>query len=256
MIDDRALVDPNARIAADVNIGPFTIIEAGVSIGAGSVIGPNVVIRKNTTIGENNRIFQFCSIGEDPQFSEYRKEETFLVIGDRNTIREYSTLNRGSPIGIGTTLIGNDNLIMAYAHIAHDSILGSHIIFANGASLAGHVEIGDYAILGGFTLVHQYCRIGEHSITGIGTVCLKDVPPYIVANGNTAIPHGINTKGLRPRGFSEVTIQGLRQAYRLIYRKGLAQVKALAELECAEISTPEVAKFAEFIRSSKRGIIR
>ena len=256
MIDARALVDSSVLIGDDVTVGPFTVIEAGVSIGPGNWIGPNVVIRKNTTIGAKNKIYQFSSIGEDPQFTGYLDEETFLVIGDRNTIREYCTLNRGSPVGSGMTRIGSDNLIMAYAHIAHDSTLGDHITFANGASLAGHVEIGDYAILGGFTLVHQFCRIGSHSITGIGTVCLKDVLPYTVATGNTAVPRGINTKGLRPRGFSETTIQDLRHAYRFIYRNGLTQAVALEKLGEVANSVPEVAILVEFIRNSRRGIIR
>ena len=256
MIDDRALVDSSALIANDVTVGPFTIIESGVDIGPGTWIGPNVVIRRNTTIGARNKIYQFSSVGEDPQYAGYRNEETYLQIGDRNVVREHCTLNRGSPAGSGTTRIGNDNLIMAYAHIAHDSLLGDHVVIANGASLAGHVEIGDYAILGGFTLVHQFCRIGAHSMKSIGAVCLQDVPPYIWATGNTASPCGLNIRGLRRRGFSEPVIQALRGAYRSIYRQGLSLDQALGELERTAGSVKEVTALVKFARGSHRGIIR
>ena len=256
MIDERALVDARARIGDDVTVGPFTIIESGVDIGPGTWIGPNVVIRRNTTIGARNKIYQFSSVGEDPQYAGYRNEETYLKIGDRNVIREHCTLNRGSPAGSGTTRIGNDNLIMAYAHIAHDSLLGDHIVFANGASLAGHVEIGDFAILGGFTLVHQFCRIGTHSMTAIGAVCLQDVPPYILAAGNTASPCGLNIRGLRRRGFSKPVIQALRRAYRYLYRQELSLDRALGELDRIAESVEEVTALANFVRDSARGIIR
>jgi UDP-N-acetylglucosamine acyltransferase len=256
VIDDRALVDSEAEIGSDVTIGPFSIVESGVAIGAGTWIGPNVVIRRNTTLGVGNKIYQFSSVGEDPQYAGYRDEETYLEIGDGNVIREYCTLNRGSPAGCGTTRIGNNNLIMAYAHIAHDSLLGDHVVFANGASLAGHVEIGDHAILGGFTLIHQFCRIGAHSMTGIGAVCLQDVPPYILATGNTASPCGLNIRGLRRRGFNETTIQALRKAYRCLYRGELSLDRALAELDHIGYSVEEVAALAEFVRGSSRGIIR
>ena len=256
MIDDRALVDSGAKIGKDVAIGPFTIVESGVVIGPRTWIGPNVVIRRNTTIGAGNKIYQFSSVGEDPQYAGYRNEETYLQIGDRNVVREHCTLNRGSPAGSGTTRIGNDNLIMAYAHIAHDSLLGDHVVIANGASLAGHVEIGDYAILGGFTLVHQFCRIGAHSMKSIGAVCLQDVPPYIFAAGNTASPCGLNIRGLRRRGFSEPIVQALREAYRSLYRKGLGMDGALVELERLAGSVEEVATLIKFVRGSHRGIIR
>jgi UDP-N-acetylglucosamine acyltransferase len=256
VIDSRALVDSGAQIANDVTIGPFTIIESGVSIGHGTWIGPHVVIRRNTIIGAENKIYQFSSVGEDPQYAGYQDEETYLEIGDRNVVREYCTLNRGSPAGSGTTRIGDDNLIMAYAHIAHDSLLGNQVVFANGASLGGHVEIGDYAILGGFTLVHQFCRIGAHSMTGIGAVCLQDVPPYILAAGNTASPCGLNIRGLRRRGFSEKVIQALRGAYRCLYREELKLDQALKELDRIAGSVEEVATLSKFVRASGRGIIR
>lgn len=256
MIDDRALVDSGAQIGDNVTIGPFTIVESDVTIGSGTWIGPNVVIRRNTKIGTENKIYQFSSVGEDPQYASYQNEETYLEIGDRNVVREYCTLNRGSPAGSGSTRIGNDNLIMAYAHIAHDSLLGDHVVFSNGASLAGHVEVGDFAILGGFTLVHQFCRIGAYSMTGIGAVCLQDVPPYILATGNTASPCGLNIRGLRRRGFSEAVIKALRGAYRCLYRQDLRLERALGELDEIGRAVEEVAVLANFVRRSGRGIIR
>lgn len=255
-IHPQALVDDGAEIAEGVEIGAFSIIEKDVRIGPNTWIGPHVVVRSHTTIGADNRIYQFSSIGEDPQYAGFGEEVTHLVIGDRNVIREYCTLNRGTSVGHGVTRIGNDNFLMAYVHIAHDCTLGDHLIFANCASLAGHVEVGDYVIMGGFTLVHQFCRVGAHSITGIGSVCLKDVPPFVVAAGNTASPFGINVKGLKRRGFSGDQIQALKWAYRQIFRSGLdirAVVSRLEERldECADIQL-----FIDFLTSSKRGIIR
>jgi UDP-N-acetylglucosamine acyltransferase len=256
MIDPRAIVHADAELGPGVEVGPFSIIEKGVRIGQNTRIGPHVVIRENTTIGADNRIFQFCSIGEDPQYAGFGDEQTYLEIGDRNTIREYCTLNRGTPAGDGITRVGNDNFLMAYVHVAHDCTLGNHVIFANCASLAGHVEVGDFVVMGGFTLVHQFCRVGSHSITGIGSVCLKDVPPFVVAAGNTASPFGINVKGLRRRGFDSDQIQALKWAYRQIFRSGLdlrAVVSRLEEKldECAHIQV-----FIDFLTTSKRGIIR
>tara|TARA_B100000029_G_scaffold489114_1_gene546520 strand:+ start:112 stop:882 length:771 start_codon:yes stop_codon:yes gene_type:complete len=256
VIDERALVGQNVTIDPSVSIGPFSIIEDSVSIDEGTWIGPHVVIRRNTRIGKNNRIYQFSSVGEDPQYAGYEGEETFLSIGDSNLIREFCTLHRGSPAGSGTTYIGNNNLIMAYAHIAHDSTLGNHIVFANGASLAGHVEIGNHAILGGFTLVHQFCRIGAHAMTGIGTICLKDIPPYILAAGNTAQPHGLNIRGLRRSGFSQDAISALQEAYRICYRRNLTLTQAITRLQVLADSSSEVKAFLEFLNQTKRGIIR
>jgi UDP-N-acetylglucosamine acyltransferase len=255
-IHKTAIVDPAAQLADDVTVGAYTIIEANVTIGAGTWIGPHVVIRNHTAIGEGSRVFQFCSIGEQPQHQGYAGEPTRLEIGDRNTIREYCTISRGTVGGLGLTRIGNDNFIMAYTHIAHDCVLGDHIIFANGASLAGHVYIGDHAILGGFTLVHQFCKIGQHCITGIGCICLQDVPPYIIAAGNPARPFGINSKGLRRREFSEDSIRLLNNAYRAVFRRGLDVKTALSELDKLNGNNPDVASFAEFLRQSERGIIR
>ena len=259
-IHPSASVDPEAKLGAEVEVGAFSIIDKEVSIGDRTWIGSHVVIRNFTTIGKDNRIFQFCSIGEEPQHQDYQGEPTRLQIGDRNTIREYCTLNRGTAGGLGATTLGNDNFIMAYAHIAHDCRLGDHIIFANGASLAGHVDIGDHAILGGFSLVHQYCKIGAHCITGIGSGCFGDVPPYLIAAGHTAVPHGINVKGLQRRNYDQHTIALLKKAYRLLYRSGLDFQSAIAAIEklnheradeCTELSI-----FCDFLRRSERGIIR
>lgn len=255
-IHETAIIDPSVRLGKDVTIGPFTIIEKDVSIGDGTWIGPHVVIRNYTDIGKDNKVFQFSSLGEAPQHQGYAGEPTRLEIGDRNVVREYCTINRGTAGGLGMTKIGNDNFIMAYTHIAHDCVLGNHIIFANGASLAGHVDIGDYAILGGFTLVHQFCKIGPHCITGIGCICLQDVPPYIVAAGNPAGPFGINNKGLRRRQFTEESIRLLNTAYRVVYRRNLDLQSALDELDSLTGDNNDVATFASFMRQSKRGIIR
>lgn len=254
-IHQTAIVDKSANLGENITIGPYSIVEAGVTIGDGSWIGPHVVIRSLTTIGKQNKIFQFCSIGEAPQHQSYAGEPTNLEIGDRNTIREYCTINRGTA-NSGTTKVGNDNFIMAYTHIAHDCVLGNHIIFANGASLAGHVDVGDYAILGGFSLVHQFCKIGQHCITGIGCVCLQDVPPYIIAAGNPATPYGINSKGLRRREFSEESIKLLNQVYRIVYRRNHNLQSAIEEVEKVNGNNPEVINFSEFLRQSERGIIR
>ncbi len=256
MIDSTAIVHADARLGTGVSIGPNTVIEAGVEIGDDTWIGPNVIVRGHTRIGARNRIFQFCSIGEDPQHAGYGGEDTALEIGDGNVIREYCTLNRGSSVGSGLTRIGHDNFLMAYVHVAHDCQIGNNTIFVNCSSLAGHVLVGDYAILGGFTLVHQFCRIGVHCITGAGSVCLKDVPPYVVAMGNTATPHGINVKGLRRRGFGEETIAALRRAYRHIYRSGIDLRTAIEKLQAEAPCPPEVALFINFIKASERGIIR
>lgn len=255
-IHPSAIVDAGAQLDDAVEVGAFALIENGAVIGARTRIGEHTIIRNHTTIGEDCRISQFSSIGDAPQHQNYRDEPTRLHIGARNTIREYCTLNRGTADGLGETRLGDDNFIMAYAHIAHDCTIGNHVIFANGASLAGHVEVGDYAILGGFSLVHQYCNIGAHCITGIGTACLQDVPPYIIAAGRAPKPYGLNLKGLRRRGFSDAVIAALQQAYRLLYRKKLDLKTAIAEIESIEGGGIETAVLCEFLRRSKRGIIR
>ena len=256
MIDAKAIVSQHAKIATDVSIGPFSVVEEGVTIGSGTWIGPHVVVRRNTKIGMNNKFYQFSSVGEDPQYAGYRNEETFLEIGNNNVVREYCTLNRGSPVATGLTKIGDETLIMAYAHVAHDSVLGNHIVFANVASLAGHGQIGDYAILGGFTLVHQFCRIGAYAMTGIGSICLQDIPPYILATGNTASPKGLNLRGLRRNGYKDQVIEGLKRAYRIIYKQQRSLIDILSELDRLGETNPEVALLSEFIKTSERGIIR
>lgn len=256
MIDERAIIEPGAEIGDNVTVGPFSIVSAGASIGDGTWIGPHVVISGRTRIGRDNRIYQFTSLGEAPQHLGYGGEDTVVEIGDRNTVREYTTINRGTAEGGGVTRIGSDNFLMAYVHIAHDCFIGSHTIFANCASLAGHVTVGDHAILGGFTLVHQFCRIGAHSITGIGCVCLQDVPPFMVAAGNRAQPHGINVKGLRRRDFTEQDILALKRAYRTLYRSELSLKEACERMQNESAGHPAVAGLVEFLGSSKRGIIR
>lgn len=256
MIDPRAVIEPGARLGADVSVGPFSIVENDVEIGAGSRIGPHVVIRRGTRLGRDNQVYQFASLGEAPQHLGYKDEATALRIGDRNIIREFCTLNRGTTMGGGVTRIGDDNFIMAYVHIAHDCRIGDRTIFANGASLAGHVDVGDFAILGGFTLVHQFCRVGAHCITGIGAVCLQDVPPYVIAAGNTAVPRGINVKGLRRRHFSSDSIAALKRAYRTIYRSNLELKTALKLLEDSWGEFAEVKELKRFYEGTTRGVIR
>lgn len=256
LIDERAIIEPGAEIGEDVTVGPFSIVSASASIGDGTWIGPHVVITGRTRIGRRNRIYQFSSLGEAPQHLGYGGEDTLVEIGDGNTVREYTTINRGTAEGGGVTRIGNNNFLMAYVHIAHDCYIGSNTIFANCASLAGHVSVGDYAILGGFTLVHQFCRIGAHSITGIGCVCLQDVPPFMVAAGNRAQPHGINVKGLRRRNFIEQDIAALKRAYKLLYRSELPLKDARERMQRDGDEHPAVGELVEFLCSSERGIIR
>ncbi len=257
MIDPSAMVSSDAQIAADVTIGPGTVIGPDVEIDEGTWIGPHVVIKGPTRIGKDNRIYQFASIGDDPQDKKYHGESNSrLEIGDRNTIREFCTINRGTDEGGGLTRLGDDNWIMAYVHIAHDCRIGSHTIFANNASLAGHVEVGDFAILGGFTLVHQFCRVGMHTITRFSTGTSKDIPPYLVAAWDPAKPKGINKEGLKRRGFSAETIECLRQAFKIIYRKNLTINEACVRLEEMSEDCQEIMPLLDFLRTTERGIIR
>jgi UDP-N-acetylglucosamine acyltransferase len=260
VIDNQAVVDPGAELAENVTVGPFSVIEEDVTIGAGTAIDSHVIVRSGSRIGRDNRIYSFASIGEDPQFAGYQGEPTQLTIGDANVIREYVTLNRGSssPRGAGVTKVGNNNFLMAYSHIAHDSILGDHVIFANGASLAGHVEVGDYAILGGFTLVHQFCRVGQHSLTGIGTVCLQDVAPYLIVSGNPAKTYGINVRGLRRREFNEDAIVQLRNVYRQRFRpsNGNGGHDGEAGPAATQKNCKEVDILLQFLSQSERGVTR
>lgn len=249
-------MDASARIASDVEIGPWTIIGPDVEIGAGTVIGPHVVVRGPTRIGSHNRIFQFASVGEDCQDKKYRGEPTRLEIGDHNVIREGVTIHRGTVQDQGLTKIGSHNLLMAYAHVAHDCVVGDNIILANNVALAGHVHVGDHAILGGFTAVHQFCHIGAHVMCGAGTVVLKDIPAYVMATGNSAKPHGINVEGLRRRGFSPEALRTLRQAYKVVYRQRLTLEQALENLNEMLASCAELQPLIDSLQASTRGIIR
>jgi len=255
-IDQRAVIDPAARIGENVSVGPFSIIGPDVEIDEGTWIGPHVVINGPTTIGKENRIFQFTSIGEIPQDKKFHDERSRLEIGDRNTIREFVTINRGTDDGGGITCVGSDNWLMAYIHIAHDCILGNNIIMANAASLAGHVRIDDYAILGGFTLVHQFCAIGAHAFCGMGSAISKDVPPYVMVNGNPAHPHGLNVEGLKRMKLDKETMQGLREAYKIIYRGGHTTKEATTHLSGLSQTCKEVSEMVNFIQNSQRGILR
>jgi UDP-N-acetylglucosamine acyltransferase len=254
VIHPNALVDRSAKVADNVEIGPFTVIGPDVEIGEGTWIGPHVVIRGPTRIGRDNRIFQFSSIGECPQDKKFQGELTYLEIGDRNVIRECCTFNRGTAQDRTITKIGNDNLFMAYVHIAHDCIVGNHITFANNASLAGHATIEDYVTLGGFSGVAQRCRMGAFSFASMGALINKDVPPYVKVAEYYARPYGLNTVGLERRGFTSDTILQLKRAYKVIYRQGLTAKDAVATLQTWGI--PEVDHLIEFIKNSKVGIIR
>lgn len=256
LIDSRAVIETGAQLGERVRVGAYSIIGSNVQIGDDTEIAPHVVIRGPTSIGRQNKVFQFASVGDAPQDKKYKGEETRLEIGDRNVIREYCTINRGTVQDVGVTRIGNDNWIMAYVHIAHDCQVGHHTIFANNASLAGHVIVEDYAILGGFTLVHQFCRIGAHCFTAMGSVISKDVLPYIIVSGHMAQPHGLNIEGLKRRGFDADTLKSLRDAYKVIYRSGLTVQQAVEELGQRFAEVAEVQVLTRFLEASSRGIVR
>jgi len=255
-IHPTAIIDPKAEIASDVEIGAYSIVGPKVKIDSGTKIGPHVIIKGNTKIGKNNSIFQFNSIGEIPQDKKYTSEDTHLIIGDNNNIREFCTLNLGTSQDKGITQIGNNNWIMAYVHIAHDCNVGSNVIMANNSSLAGHVEVHDYAILGGFTLVHQFCKIGSHVITAVGSVLFKDIPPYVTASGYDANPHGINSEGLKRRGYSSERISRIKSAYKILYRNGLSLDEAKLELLRLSKDYEDISLMVDFLNISTRGIIR
>jgi len=256
MIHPTAIVHPGARLASDVEIGPYAVIGDEVEIGAGCTIGAHAVIKGPTRIGRSNRIFQFVSLGDVPQDKKYQDEHTALEIGDGNTIREFCTFNRGTVQDAGVTRVGHDNWIMAYVHLAHDCQIGSHTVFANNAQLAGHVHVGDYAVLGGFTVVHQYVHIGTHAITAMGTIVLQDVPPFITAAGNTAKPYGINAEGLKRRGFSAETIAQFKRAYKSLYRSGLSLEDARRDIADQLTQCPALKPLVDFLGESRRAIIR
>jgi len=255
-IHATAIIDATAELDTSVEVGPYSVIGANVKIDAGTRVAGHVIINGPTIIGKNNHIFQYSSLGEEPQDKKYKGEPTLLEIGDNNTIREFCTFNRGTVQDKNTTKIGNDNWIMAYVHIAHDCQIGNHTIFANNASLAGHVDIDDYAILGGFTLIHQFCKVGAHVITAVGSVVFKDIPPYVTAAGYDAKPHGINTEGLKRRGYSAESILQIKRAYKALYRNGLSLEEAKVELAAMQKTTPEIGLLTDFLNVSTRGIVR
>jgi UDP-N-acetylglucosamine acyltransferase len=256
MIHPTAVVHRGARLAPGVEVGAFCVIGEHVEVGEGSWIGHHVVLDGHTRIGRENRIWHFASIGAPPQDKKYAGEPTRVEIGDRNTIREYVTINRGTVQDVGVTRLGNDNWVMAYVHFAHDCQIGSKTIFANACQLAGHVTVGDWAIFGATTLVHQHVHIGAHAFTGMGTYLPQDLPPYVTAAGNMAQPFGINAEGLKRRNFSPETIAALKRAYRTLYRKGLSLEDAKRELAAQARECAEVQPIVDFLLNSKRGIIR
>lgn len=255
-IHPLAIVDPSARLADDVEVGPWTLIGPDVEIGPGCVIGPHVVIRGPTRIGAGNRIFQFASVGEDCQDKKYAGEPTRLEIGDHNVIREGCTIHRGTVQDQGITRIGSHNLLMAYVHVAHDCVVGDHIIMANNATIAGHVHVGNGAILGGYTTVHQFCRIGDFAMSAANSAVFKDIPAFVMVGGNPAEAHGMNFEGMRRRGYSPELISALRRAYKVVYRQSLTLQEALAELQQAAEQYPEIALYRDSILASTRGITR
>ncbi|WP_317202701.1 acyl-ACP--UDP-N-acetylglucosamine O-acyltransferase [Janthinobacterium sp.] len=259
-IHSTAVVDPKAELDSSVEIGPYSVIGAHVRIGAGTKVGPHVVIEGHTSIGSDNTFFQFSSIGAAPQDKKWAGEPTRLEIGDRNTIREFCTFNTGTAQDAGVTRLGDDNWISAYVHLAHDCQVGSNTIFSNNAQLAGHVHIGDWVILSGFANVHQFCKIGDHAFVGMSTSLTQDVPPYVLTSGNPAAARGINIEGLKRRGFTRPQIDGIRAAYKLIYRSNLTLEEAKAALFEEGMGNPEAAAqigaMRDFLNGATRGIVR
>ncbi len=255
-IHPTAIVHPAARLGSGVEIGAYTLVGEHVEIGDNTWVGPHVVLTGHTRIGCNNRIFQFCSLGEVPQDKKYANEPTRLEIGDRNVIREFCTFNRGTVQDIGVTRLGNDNWIMAYVHLAHDCQIGNHTIFANNASLAGHVQVGDWVILGGFTTVHQFVRVGAHAMTSMASAVVQDVPPYVMVAGNKAEPHGINSEGLKRRGFAAESVMAIKRAYKTLYKAGLSLAEAQAAIHAETAQHPELQRLADFLATTQRGIVR
>jgi UDP-N-acetylglucosamine acyltransferase len=256
MIHPSALIDSTAIIGSNVEIGAYTVIGANVSIGDGTIIGPHVGIKGTTRIGKKNRIYQFASVGEDPQDKKYAGEDTLLEIGDSNVIREFTTINRGTTQDGSVTRIGDNNLLMAYTHVAHDCLLQNDIILANAASLAGHVHVDSNVILGGFTIVHQFCHLGKSSFTAMGSAITKDLPPYIMVGGRPTKPYGINSVGLERSGYSKESIKQIKSAYKVLYKSKLKLADARDQLNQMSIDTPEIKVMVEFLDSSSRSILR
>lgn len=256
MIDPRAVIDPAAELAADVQVGPFTVIGPHVTIGSGCRIGPHVVILGPTQLGRNNQVFQFASLGDAPQDKKYKGEPTRLEIGDGNTFREYCTVNRGTTHDLGVTRIGSDNWFMAYTHVAHDCQIGDHCILANFATLGGHVELGDWVIMAGFSGVHQFCKIGAHCFVANNAAVTRDVPPYLMVTGQPAEPHSVNAEGLKRRGFTPEQIRNIRGGYKVLYRSGLKLAEATEQLHKLAAEQPELKPFVEFLATTTRSIVR
>jgi len=256
MVHPTAIVHPGATLGENVEVGPFAVIGEHVTLGSGCWVGPHAVVEGWTEIGENNRIYQFASVGADPQDLKFRGEKSFLKIGDRNRVREFVTIHRGTEDGGGETIIGNDCLFMAYSHVAHDCRVGNEVILANAATLAGHVEVDDHAILGGLSAVHQFTRIGCHVMISGGSMVAQDIAPYCIAQGDRAETVGVNLIGLKRRGFSEAALAGVKKAYKTIFRSKIRQEEALEKLSEEFGTIPEVMVLVDFIRNSKRGIAR
>lgn len=256
MIHATALIDPSAQLGADVSIGAYSVIGANVCIGNNTWIGPHVVIDGPTRIGRDNRIYQFASLGADPQDKKFHGEQSELHIGDRNLIREFVTFNRGTADGGGVTRIGDDNWLMAYVHIAHDCVVGSNTVIANSAALAGHVTIEDWVTLGGYSLVHQFCQIGTHAFTAMGAVINRDVPPFVTVAGKYSEPKGINSEGLRRRGYSSERIMAIKRAYRTLFLSGMRRADAEIELKRAAVDAPDVQVLVDFLSRSQRSLLR
>lgn len=255
-IDARAIVSPRAELADGVTVGPFSVIEEGVKIGKGTWVGPHAVIKGPTTIGEDNKIFQFASIGDAPQDLKYKGEPTRLEIGDRNVFREFTSMNRGTAQGGGVTTIGSDNLFMSYTHVAHDCHVGNKCVMANYATLGGHVHLGDWVIMGGYSGIHQFTKVGAHAFLGNNAAVTRDVPPYLMVVGTPAVPHSINSEGLKRRGFTPEQIRNLKNAYRVLYRSDLKLADALEELNKRVATQPELKAFVDFIGESTRSLVR
>lgn len=256
MIHPTAIVHPSARIGEGVEIGPYAVIGEHVTLGSGTTVGPHAVLEGWTEIGQNNRIFQFASIGAEPQDLKFHGEKTFLRLGDRNMVREFVTLHRGTESGGGETVIGSDNLFLAYSHVAHDCHVGNRVILSNGANLAGHVQVDDFAILSGLCAVHQFTRIGAHAMIAGGAMVNQDVAPYTIAQGDRARTVGINLVGLQRRGFSEQAIRAIKKAYKLVFRSGQRLEDALEVIARELGESPELKVFVDFLRQSQRGIAR
>ncbi len=256
MIHPTAIVDPEAELDANVDIGPYSIIAGHVSIGSGTVIGPHAMVEQYTSIGPDCRIYQYASIGAPPQAIKFKGEITYLKIGRGTTVREFVTINRGTEFGGGVTEVGENNLLMAYCHIAHDCKTGRNVILANNATLAGHIIIGDYVTVGGLVAIHQFVKIGDYAYIGGKSAVAKDIPPYVIASGDRAVLYGLNKIGLKRHGFGDNTVKTLKKAYRIIFRIGLTTKEAIQRVQAEVDQIPEVVNLVEFIKSSERGITR